>query len=369
MLLGALPFVVPGGVPWTVDAVRSVVGPAPIAWLEDRVYGARDALMQKARANEAPKELWTAPAEPLSSPDAAPPPEAAAIATRAFPPPRFQPISSKFASTHDGVWLNVADDVAPDAPPVMAKASVHPDTTRPYAVVAVLAMYLPELELNLVAGTREPESDVVGKDKRPGKVPAEHAASLVAAFNGGWQAMHGHFGMMLDGDVFLPPRDRGCTVAMYKDGLVRLGTWTKISPLPGEMRAYRQGPRCLVEAGASAGGLKDEALGWGASVDGETVIRRSALGLSEDGQTLFFGMGDDLTARTVADALARAGAKTVMELDINASFPRFLMYAHDGDGVHVKEALMPAKFSPGEYVAKPWYRDFFYVRRRPPTPH
>ena len=361
----------PGAVPAVVDGVRSVVGPAPIAWLEDRVYGVRDMVVQRARANEAPAPLF-APTVAESQPIPALVADtgtADAGAPCDFPPPRFAPVAAKFAGARDGEWIAIADDVRPAAPPAMYKAGVHPDVTRPYAVVAVVAMYMPDLALHLVAGTREPESDAVSHDKRPGRVPAADAPALLAAFNGGWQAIHGHFGMMVDGNQFLPPRDRGCTIGIYKDGHVAMATWTKLITLApqAELAAYRQGPRCLVETGANAGGLKDEALGWGASVDGETVIRRSALGISDDGRVLYYGMGDDLTARTVADALARAGARTVMELDINASFPRFLLYGHvDGpETAKVREALIPSKFGPQEYVGKPWYRDFFYVTRKP----
>lgn len=365
---GGFLLALPGAVPATVDAVRAVVGPAPIAWLEDCVYGAKDKLMQRARANEAPAALFEPPAVLAAPTDAAPPSDAgAAVALPlSFPPNNFEPVAPKFASAHDGVWIPIVDDVAPGRAPALYKAGVHPDPTRPYAVVAVVAMNLQELELHLVAGTREPESDTVGREKRPGRIPETDQATLLAAFNGGWQAIHGHFGMMIAGDQFLPPRDRGCTVGIYRDGHVRMATWTKLSAMDGELFAYRQGPRCLIETGAAAGGLRDEALGWGASVDGETVIRRSALGISDDGKVLYYGMGDDLTARTLADALARAGARTVMELDINASFPRFLLYAHTEaqQAPRVREALMAAKFTRGEYVDHPWYRDFFYVNRR-----
>ena len=49
----------------------------------------------------------------------------------------------------------------------------------------------------------------------------------MAAFNGGFKAMHGHYGMMLDGETFVPPRDIGCTVAMYKDGGLKIRTFRR----------------------------------------------------------------------------------------------------------------------------------------------
>ena len=48
-------------------------------------------------------------------------------------------------------------------------------------------------------------------------VPDKHHDGLIAAFNGGFKTTHGHYGMMLDGVEFVPPRDVACTFARYRD--------------------------------------------------------------------------------------------------------------------------------------------------------
>ncbi len=50
------------------------------------------------------------------------------------------------------------------------------------------------------------------------------------------------------------------------------------------MAAYRQTPPCLVEKGELHSALYDSNRDWGATVSGETVIRRSALGVDATGQ-------------------------------------------------------------------------------------
>jgi hypothetical protein len=59
-----------------------------------------------------------------------------------------------------------------------------------------------------------------------------------------------------------------------------------------------------------------------------------------------------------------AGAVDAAELDVNWSFPRFLVYG-PGASPEVTASLVPRlKVAPGEYVVKPSERDFFYLVRR-----
>jgi hypothetical protein len=192
---------------------------------------------------------------------------------------------------------------------------------------------------------------------------------MFAAFNGGWQAVHGHFGMMVDGATLLAPRDQACTVALYKSGAMRIAPWTAIAPEADQLVAYRQTPPCLRENGSHNSLLADTSKNWGAAVDGATVIRRSALGLNQAKNVLFYGVGDSLSALSIAAALGYAGAHDVAELDVNWAFPRFLTYAHATPTAAptVKESLIPASYKPGEYVSISWYRDFFYLTKKPPA--
>lgn len=369
-------------VPWLgptlADGVRAVVGPKPIAWAEDVTYGIQDRIDRWRYKDAAPKTFWDVPS---GAPTAAPPPVAPVVtpvalasgapvaapapsapAAGAFPPPAFPPPFEGVASPGDGTWFAMKE-------PGLAKAVVHPDPKRSFAAVAVVAMDLRRTTLHLVAGTHEPQGKVP-PERRPGLVPKQEAADLVAAFNGGFKAMHGHYGMMLEGDTFVIPRDIACTVGLYRDGAIKIGTWRSIKTTEAQMLGYRQTPPCLVEDGKTNSALDLEYnRNWGATVSGETVIRRSAIGVDRSGTTLFYGFGEAVTAQALAHAMQAIGATDAAQLDVNYSYPRFLLYEADGAGQapYVESSLIPGiKYTRGEYVTDPAQRDFFYVTRKRP---
>lgn len=356
---------IPGVGPALADGARSVLGPAAVAWAEDFAYGIADDINQLRHEGDAPVTYWEAPpasaapsAAPTAEPGTAPPPADP-------PPPSFEPPHPGVASAADGKWIPMED--ASGQPPAMYKSLVHPDPKRSFAVVALVAIDRKRVDLHLVAGKTEPSSTVVPMEKRPGIVPASAHGDLVAAFNGGFKAVHGHWGMMLGGETYLPARDVGCTIAMMKDGSVRIGTWKELKASEGDMTWYRQTPPCLVENDATHPALEVEyAKGWGATVSGETVIRRSALGVDATGRYLIFGLGDALTAQSLARAMKQAGAKDAAQLDVNYAYPRFLVYERaGGEAPKAKSAIIPdIKFRPAEYVGEPALRDFFYLTRR-----
>ncbi|AUX32830.1 hypothetical protein SOCE836_049770 [Sorangium cellulosum] len=357
---------VPGFGPALADGARAVVGPAPVAWAEDVAYGVADRVNQAIYRHAPPKTFWE------------PAPAAAAEAVRGegldaeaiSSPSPFAPPFREVAATGDGVWTPIPDAVRPGDAPVLWRSAVHPDPRRVFAAIAVVAIDLGRVDLRLVAGTKEPFSPDVPAERRPGLVPEGHARELIAAFNGGFKAMHGHYGMMLDGDTFLPPRGRACTIALYRDGAVRIRTWPALRAEEARMAAYRQTPPCLVEQGELHHALYDSNRDWGATVSGETVIRRSALGVDAAGKLLFYGLGEAVTARTLAHGMRAAGAHDVAELDVNHAYPRFLLYGRGegGEGPRARSALIPdVQFKPEEYVAEPAPRDFFYLRRRRPA--
>jgi hypothetical protein len=385
---GIAALTIPAVVPATVDGVRAILGPKAIAAVEDTVYSWKDRWETYRHGDDKPTEYWTPPPPPEGNGAGGagtpgntgggapvPTPSAAASAPAVpsyFPPPSFAAPYPKVAAAQDGTWYPVADDVAlstaiPPEKPVFAKALVHPDPKRPFSVVAVLAIDALRVRVDAVAGTSEPESETVKRAQRPGKVPPADYARMIAAFNGGWQAVHGHFGMMADGVEILPPKDASCTFVMFKDGTFAIGTWSKLAARRADMKSFRQTPRCLAEEGQASARLADAATGWGVSVDGETVIRRSAIGLDKEKKVLFYGVGDAQSAKSIAEALTAAGAVDIAMLDVNQAFPRFLFYSHDGgptDPPHAKSSLIPAEYKPTEYVERSWYRDFFYVTRR-----
>jgi hypothetical protein len=138
------------------------------------------------------------------------------------------------------------------------------------------------------------------------------------------------------------------------------------------MQGYRQTPPCLVEEGKVNSALDLEySKNWGATVSGETVIRRSAIGIDKAGTTLFYGFGEAVTAQALGHAMRAIGAENAAQLDVNFSYPRFLIYeaGAPGQAPHVESALIPGiKYTKGEYVTESAPRDFFYVTRKHPAP-
>ena len=246
----------------------------------------------------------------------------------------------------------------------LLRSTVHPHPFKKFVYAAVVAVDLDRVGLRLVAGTQEPESKSVPAEQRSGLVPAAGQPDLLAVFNGGFKAKHGGYGMGIGQDVFIPPKqDESCTVALYADGRVRIGTWKSLDH--SGVVAWRQTPPCLAREGERNPDLGNawKSRRWGMNAKGKQDIRRSALGTREDGRVLLFGLGEWITPQELTHAMLEAGARDVAELDINWSYTRFIMFARGDAGTpQVSGTLIPEiKHGPGEYVTRASSRDFFYL--------
>ena len=355
---------VPGVGPWVANTLRSLFGNEFVAWLEDTVYGAEDWVNQKTKANEPPKALWEVPPETaVPTATATPEPDA--------PPPfslaKIGPMHDNLATGGDGVWVPLVDPRKPDDRVRALKTFVHPDKQRSWSIVAIVAVDLSQVDLHAVAGRHEPESKTpeAKSYERKAVIPAEHHDALIAAFNGGYKSTHGDYGMKIDGVTLVPPRNLACTIAKMKDGSFLIDGWEKAKEREAEMEWLRQTPICMYDDGEPHPALAMDSMGWGASsVSKTTVIRRSALGLSKDGKVLFIGIGDHVTGRAIAQALVHAGASDVAQLDVNFSFPKFLLYEQKEEGLHAVPLTENFEYDADQYVGTRSQRDFFYLVRR-----
>jgi hypothetical protein len=347
------------------DGVRNVVGPGPVAWAEDVVYGLEDFVNVSTKSDEAPTTFWEDASTPEPVVVVTESGERVVVDPLEGAPPKATVLHEKVAGPSDGVWspLRAPSD---ERRVVMWRTQLHPDPKRPFTAVAVVAADLSEVELGLVAGTEEPKSQQVLRSERPGLVPGDAQDRLLAAFNGGFKAMHGNYGMKLGGKTFIPPRDIGCTLFARPDGHLGIRTFSEVKGDAGSFPWYRQTPPCLIENGEPNPGLLHEFnKNWGAAVGGDTIIRRSAIGLSADGRYLFFGLGESTTAQSIGRAMQAAGAHHAAQLDVNYIYPRFFLFEHGDTGPSMTGPLIPdLKFSPGEYVRTPANRDFFYLARK-----
>jgi hypothetical protein len=362
--------------PYVADGLRAVVGVDAVASLEDFSYRVQDRINRVWRSGEKPRAYWSVPsARPRPEP---PKPKAPGAVAAAPPEPELPPfalakvgpVHKEWSAPGDGEWLPMGDNDRPDDPVMLMKTLLHPDKSRSWAEVFVVAIDLRRIRTHLVPGTREPlatEETAVGI-LRPGVIPPEHRERALAAFNGGFKTEHGAYGMFVDGQTYVKPKATACAVAAYADDTMRVASWEKLSAGVAHMVFWRETPVCMYEDDVLHWRLADPntAKKWGATLDGETVIRRSAIGIDRTGNVLFVAISNHTTARVIADGMHHAGAVTVAQLDVNFSYPKFVTYEkRKGAEGDVKRVAIPLadgfEFSEDEYIREPSRRDFFYL--------
>ena len=362
--------------PYVADGLRAVIGVDAVASLEDFAYRVQDRVNRVWRRGEKPRAYWAVPSgahERAPAPIpllAAPPAPAADEEIPPFRPRDVGPVLKEWSAPGDGEWVPMTDPDRPDDAVSMMKTLLHPDKSRSWAEVFVVAIDLRRVRLHLVAGTKEPAAteDAALEMVRPGVIPEEHRARVLAAFNGGFKTEHGQYGMFTEGTLLVKPRPGTCAVAAYDDGTMRVATWDKLEQNASSMLFWRQTPVCMYENDVLHWRLSDPTLArkWGATLDGETVIRRSAIGIDRSGQILFVSISNHTTARVIADGMHHAGAVTVAQLDVNYSYPKFVTFERKkAPGEEAKRIAIPLadgfEFSEDEYIREKNRRDFFYV--------
>jgi hypothetical protein len=372
--------------PWLADLGRSVVGNDAIAKLEDFAYGVEDRVNRATKADEAPEPLWDVPAEvPAPAPSGSAGPAPSRYPT--FRPADVGPMLKSFSAPGDGVWVPIADARHPGEPAPLFKTLLHPDKNRSWSSVVVVAADLRQVHLHLVAGVHEPmtKDEAAKKFARTGLVADEDLKSVIAVFNGGFKTTHGHYGMKAHGVTFVPPRARSCTLAAFPapSGAVpgapageslEIRSWEVLEPRQDQIVWFRQTPMCMVEEGKLHPGLQLETnTHWGSTLDKNTVIRRSAVGLSADRTILYAGISEATSATTIATAMQFAGAANVAQLDVNFSYPKFVTVEkapEPKEGRAPEWIVVPVakgfELTENDYLRKEMGRDFFYLTRSPP---
>ncbi|MGC8779383.1 MAG: phosphodiester glycosidase family protein, partial [Anaerolineae bacterium] len=378
--------------PNLVSRVRELpfVGPEKIAFLENVFFTLVDQVEQIAY-----KIVGRPPAEPVSDmpivkeiaaaneaaptptdlPPTAPPPTAteapAVTADHAVVPTMTAAATASPTARPDPTATSTA---APSPTPAGVRLAdgirhlgqVRPDPQRPYAAAEIVELDPALLQIKMVPGTIEPQptTGLIGT----GVIPKEDWPALIAAFNGGFAAMHGKFGMMVDRKVYLPPRDGIATLAVYEDGSLRMGTWGADLKQTADMVSYRQNCPPLIENGRITAETGKLTL-WGLSVANEVYLYRSGLGITADGRLIYVA-GKPLSAYTLARALQQAGAVYAMQLDVDEFHVVFITYtvkpgrAGEAPVVEGKKLRDDMRGFDGLFL-RPFQLDFFYLVRRP----
>ena len=278
-----------------------------------------------------------------------------------WPPPN---ITNRIGMLEDeGIWTPYIYDSSGRV--AAYRTFLQPDKDRQYVVTAIVVFNLNVTRLGYVIGTKEPASAV--NLFRSGSIPNNdrQAGVLLAAFNGGFQAQHGQFGVMYDGNIVLSGREGMGTLLLYKDGRVNLAPWDKKFYDTTEIRSWRQNGPLLVQNGEinpdtnTTDKIKSVDY-WGATVDGNAVTWRSGIGLSANKQFLYYVAGPGLTVPTLANVLKSAGAKEAMQLDINPYWVQFVSVS--AVNRHLKtNPLWPDMSNYQERYLGSHTSDYFYV--------
>ena len=355
--------------PLVANSLRAIVGTNNVARLEDFAYGIEDRFNRLLRGGERPKAHWAVPSARRPLPPAKAPEAEADVPVHQlspFRPKSVGPVHTSWSAPGDGEWVAMVDPRFASSDPYMYKTLLHPDRGRSWAELFVVAVDLRRVSLHAVPGYREPRPNVKPEPKldRPGLVPAKDRHGLLAAFNGGFMTEHGQYGMMVGGVTLVAPRDRACTIALYQDGSLRIAGWTHLKDTLAQMVWYRQTPSCMYENDKLHSVLRwTDSPAWGATVDGDTVIRRSAIGLNAARDVLYVSISNATTAQVIAAGMHHAGATDIAQLDVNWSYPKFVTFVSPEPGAPLEAVALASgfEFSKGEYIRDRQRRDFFYL--------
>jgi hypothetical protein len=413
----------PGTITWLVNTVRdlSFVGPEPIAWLEHRVFKLKDLFQRSyhsaADAAGAEEDTEAEVAEDMGVTVEESRRRLALSATDPeidWPPPALDPVLKRVEKVRgEGEWLPVVDDPFvesyPNSPPAFYQTFLRVDPKRLYVRVYIVLWDPRQVQLRMMTGTEEPKSAT--GETGPGMVPRDEETMnrLVGAFNGGFQATHGEFGMMSSGRVYLPPKPWAATIAVYDNGRVKMGSWLPppegvrnyyskwaIDQIPDGMVEYRQNLTSVVEDGTYN---PWERWYWGAApknAESQTYIDRSGVCLTERGYFAYF-WGRSMGPKQLGKAMLAARCVRGMHLDMNLRHTGFEFYNVEpkGEQEPLEKDLTssqyegPVPHTDGEYQVRareavksmaprrfPRYlrrdpRDFFYLMLKPtlPGPH
>ena len=273
----------------------------------------------------------------------------------------------------EGQWAAVEETVpvAPEAVPLFYQTYIRVDEERDYAVVHATVWDPDRVRLGIRAGTEEPVPTTsglgTGRIPRDGDLPITR---LVAAFNGGFQTVHGTYGLIEDRTVLIPPRDQSATVIAMEGDRVAFGRWHEGLEVPGDVIGLRQNLRPLVEDGRAN---PDNRPRWGWALGqtranlGSPLTTRTGLCRMENGALGYF-FGTDVDGQMLANGMVAAGCDFGIHLDMNQGHTGFEYYAvRDAEGEDFDARTMRRGMGLAHhprYIGQDT-RDFFYLMLRP----
>ena len=357
--LAVIPAVSPSAGAQAADALRSVLGPQPVADIESVSFWMQDTVNQFISKQNGGK-LQIA----LNKNNVQPSTQQAIAAIPISAKNNTSLLDNAVTALPQIGWQAYGPTV--NGGPAMAQALLTLDPTRPYAGIALVRIDLSKLQLHMMPGFLEPSHSANVQHAFPnlGLMPASDQSRLVAAFNGGFKAINGQYGMMVNGVTLLPPTPGIATIAIYRDGHIQIGAWRQdILPTP-DIAAYRQNCPLILQNGQLNSEVSvDNRTVWGQTIGNKEVTWRTAVGITQDGRYLIYAVGNGSTVDTLAQALQNAGAYNAMQLDINRHYAHFVTYQPAGktsSSLSAVQLLSQMENDPTIYLVA-HSRDFFYL--------
>jgi hypothetical protein len=198
--------------------------------------------------------------------------------------------------------------------------------------------------------------------------PAQ-AATLVAAFNGGFKMKGAHGGYYTEGRLIDPLRVGAASLVIDANGSVKLGAWGSDVQMTPLVVSVRQNLVPLVADGRPTAAAEGDWHAWGptcgahsCTVPGIANQWRSGLGITANG-ALVYAVGPALAPLQLAQLLIRAGAVRAMQLDINPEWPTFAAYDPSQPGglagpANGRRLLASTMQGPATFFKHNWGRDF-----------
>ncbi len=308
---------------WLVDTVRRMpgVGPKKIEWMQVALYTMVDLFRRRARkvskgASESVSEGGDTDAVAMAHDLHRP--RAGSVKASNWPPEPLKPLLAK-PPPNEGKWFAPPRSLIkmnPGAPVPVLETFIHPDPRRPFSAVGVLIWDPRQVELGFVAGTREPESSTGLRGW--GRIPRDgNLGRVIAAFNGGFQTMHGEWGMKARGRLIREPMKWAATVATDRSGRLLFGTWERgDKKVPPELVSFRQNLAPLIEDDV-VNPLKNQYWGLAVRSQRERIyIVRSGICFTKEGYGAYL-WGKALSLETLTTAMKIARCQYGMQLDIN----------------------------------------------------
>lgn len=271
----------------------------------------------------------------------------------------------------EGGWL--ADGRSVGGVPAVYETSLVPPGGSQPAGIAWMDTHL--LSALLYSGSKSPGG---GPYLYTAPVEPAQAASLVAAFNGGFLMDTAGGGYFTGGRVIVPLVTGAASLVIHADGTVDVGAWGRDVSMAPDVVGVRQNLTPLVEGGEpTAQAASTDWLAWGNTCGATSCAHsvpsveqqwRSGVGVTADG-ALVYATGPLLTPLQLAQLLVRAGVVRGMELDINPYWTYLVTYgpvdpggpATPGNGARLVPGTVQGPETPFDPA---WARDFITLSAR-----